>query len=115
MSGTLPMADRKSVSNAAAVQALLLPHVKLGGLTLLAAAPLFAIAALVPRPLVLPAVSLTAIAAAAAVALVAWRLSARRNGGTLTLWDVAGACALIGCAAGMLSEPELVLRQFGHD
>jgi hypothetical protein len=80
---------------------------------MLAAAPLFVIAALVPRALLLPTVALAAIAAAASTAFIAWWLRTRRHGDTITLWDVAGACALIGCAAAMLSEPEAVLNTIG--
>lgn len=89
------------------------PHLRLGGLVLLAAAPLLAVAALVPRALFLPSISLTAIAAAATVSFAAWWFGSRRHSNTITLWDVAGACALIGCAAAMLSEPEVVLNTIG--
>jgi hypothetical protein len=89
------------------------PHAKLAVLTALAAAPIAVIAALVPRTLVLPVVSLAAVAAAMLVALLAWLVQARRRDDTITSWDIAGACALIGCAAAMLSEPENVLSLLG--
>lgn len=96
------------------LSARLSPHVRLAGLTLVAAAPLLLAAALVPRTVVLPTLTLAAIAAAGLAALAAWSLGARRHAKTITLWDIAGAFALIGCAAAMLSEPENVLQTLGH-
>jgi hypothetical protein len=89
------------------------PHAMLAAMTLLAAAPIVLVAVFVPRPLVLPVVSLVAITAAGLAALLAWLIRAKRRGNSLTTWDVAGACALIGCAAAMLSEPENVLAVLG--
>ena len=110
------MADRQSLrrSSLHGFTAVALPHARLAGLALLAAAPLLVIAAVVPRAVFLPSVSLAAIAAAAAVGVAAWWFGARRHRDTITLWDIAGACALIGCAAAMLSEPESILQTFGH-
>ncbi len=67
---------------------------------------------LVPRELVLPAVSVTALAAAAGVAAMAYlspRLAALNpvNG-----WDIAGALTLIGCAAAILGEIEPLVEYF---
>lgn len=109
------MADRRTLHRSwpHGLTAGLLPHLRLGGLVFLAAAPLFIVAALVPRPLFLPSVTLAAIAVAAAAALAAWWFGIRRHSSTVTLWDVAGACALIGCAAAMLSEPEIILTTIG--
>lgn len=111
------MADRRSLrrSWSHGFAAGLQPHVRLGGLVLLAAAPLFLVAALVPRALVLPSVALAALAAAAAVSFVAWWSNARRHSETITLWDIAGACTLIGCAAAMLSEPETIITTIGRN
>jgi hypothetical protein len=75
------------------------------------AAPL-SIAALTRPSLILPAVSLSCVAAATGVALFAWCTHARRNAATITSWDVAGALALIGFAAAMLSKPENVIHAF---
>jgi hypothetical protein len=91
----------------------LTPHAKLTMLTVLAAAPIVAVSALVPRALVLPVVSLVAIAAAMLFAFLSWMRPARRHGETITSWDIAGACVLIGCGAAMLSEPESVLNLLG--
>lgn len=110
------MAYRRSLRRASphGFTAVALPHARLAGLAMLAAMPLLLIAALVPRAVFLPSVSLAAIAAASAVAFTAWWFGVRRHRDTITLWDIAGACALIGCAAAMLSEPESILQTFGH-
>jgi hypothetical protein len=97
-----------------AVLQYLRPHATLAGLTALAAAPIALIAVAVPRPLVLPVLSIAAVAAAALAALYAWARGAGKRGDTLTAWDIAGACALIGCGAAMVSEPENVLNLLGH-
>jgi len=108
--------DSRRILRGSAIEAVLQrlkPHATLAVLTVLAAAPILLVAAVMPRPLVLPTLSLTAIAAAALIALFAWTRRARQRGDTLTAWDVAGACALIGCGAAMLSEPENVLNLLG--
>lgn len=109
------MADRRTLHRSWPhdLAAGLLPHLRLVGLVFLAAAPLVVVAALVPRPLFLPSLTLAAVAAAAAAAVAAWWFGSRRHGNTVTLWDIAGAFALIGCAAAMLSEPETVLITIG--
>jgi hypothetical protein len=61
-------------------------------------------------PLLLPSMSLIALAISAIVALAAWCLSSDRQGAGITLWDVSGAYAFIGFAAGMLSDPQRVLE-----
>ena len=61
-------------------------------------------------PLLLPLMSLIALAVSAIVALAAWCLSSDRHGAGITLWDVSGAYAFIGFAAGMLSDPQQVLE-----
>jgi hypothetical protein len=110
------MADRRSLRRTSphGFTAVALPHARLAGLALLAAAPLLVIAAVVPRAVFLPSVSLAAIVAATAAAFAAWWFGARRHRDTVTLWDIAGACALIGCAAAMLSEPEAILNTIGQ-
>jgi hypothetical protein len=89
------------------------PHATLAVLTALAAMPIVLLIPFAPRPLVLPILSLAAIAVAGLAALVAWVFPARPGGATITAWDVAGAFALIGCGAAMLSEPENVLNLLG--
>ena len=81
-------------------------------LLLLAAAavvPLLLLASFVSPPLVLPVLSLAAIGCAALLALAAYWRRAPRHVENITLWDLAGAAALIGFAAGMLTGPEQVL------
>lgn len=70
---------------------------------------------LVLHAVVLPSISLLAILLAAVAALVAWLLRVHRSGTSVSLWDIAGACALIGCAAGILGEPEIVLATIGRN
>jgi hypothetical protein len=69
---------------------------------------------LVPQPLVLPAVSVLAFAAAAIVALFAYATGADRNADGVTLWDVAGGFAVIWVAAGVMSDPEHMVRLYVH-
>jgi hypothetical protein len=57
-----------------------------------------------------PSMSLVALAISAIVALAAWCLSSDRHGAGISLWDVSGAYAFIGFAAGMLSDPQQVLE-----
>jgi hypothetical protein len=61
-----------------------------------------------PSPLVLPAVGVLAIAAAIAVALVAW-LTAQRMTAAVGYWDIVGALTFVGIAAVLLSDPELAI------
>jgi hypothetical protein len=63
---------------------------------------------LLPAPLILPVLSVSLLAAAAAVALIAWRRP-RPHQSQLGYWDVAGAVTFIGIAAALLSEPDQVL------
>jgi hypothetical protein len=90
------------------------PHAMLVAQTALAAASVILLASFTPRPLFLPVLSLAAIAVAGLAALLAWACRAQWRGDNITIWDIAGACALIGCAAAMLSKPEDVLHLVGH-
>lgn len=94
--------------------AILAPHLALSLLVLLAAAPIVLVAALVPRVAVLPTLSLVAIVIAAIAGAMAWWRNASRHAAGVTLWDVAGALMLIGCAAAMMSQPENLMQVFGH-
>jgi hypothetical protein len=73
-----------------------------------------ALVSLTPRLLVLPVLSLAAIASAAVVAVLAWLHGADRHSSNITSWDVAGALAFIGCAAGMLTGSDQILQAFGY-
>ena len=105
------MGDRWTVHDLAYGNLLkfLKPHVAVAMLTGLAVAP---IVSFVPGAVVLPVIALVAMAISGLVALAAWTCGAKRGGDNTTAWDVAGALAFIGCAAGMLSKPENVLRLF---
>jgi hypothetical protein len=72
--------------------------------------PLIGFMLLVRTALVLPSISAIALASAAIIALAAWCMSSDRNSAGISLWDVSGAYAFIGFAAGMLSEPQDVLE-----
>jgi hypothetical protein len=89
------------------------PALMLAAPAALAGAVLLLIFKAMPHAALLPSVSLAAIAAAAAAALAAFAVRRRLRGGTMTLMDVAGAFALIGCAAAMLSNEEAVRQTFG--
>lgn len=84
-----------------------------GLLVLAGVALVLGTAAFVSPALIPPAVSLAALLAAAVTALLAWRTGARRDSPTMTTWDVAGALALIGFGAGMISDATQVLQLFG--
>jgi hypothetical protein len=77
---------------------------------LLAVAPPTGFLLLARTPLLLPSISLIALVISAIVALAAWCLSSDRHGAGITLWDVSGAYAFVGFAAGMLSDPQQVLE-----
>jgi hypothetical protein len=64
--------------------------------------PLIGFLLFVRVPLTLPSISVVALAGAATIALAAWCMSADRNSPDISLWDVSGAYAFIGFAAGML-------------
>jgi hypothetical protein len=80
----------------------------------LATAPGLLLVWLVPRPLVLPAISIVSFTLAGLVALWAYRSGIDRHTDGITLWDVAGVFALIWIGAGMLSEPAHVVQLFDH-
>lgn len=88
----------------------LVPHAVVFALTV---PPAVLLTILTPGPLLLPVLSLVAMAVAAVAALLGWVRREPWHGERITAWDIAGAFALIGCAAGMLSQPENVLPLFG--
>src|SRR5438128_1829084 len=83
-------------------------HATLAAMVATAALPLMVLTSLLPRPLVLPVICVIAIASAAAVSLYAWRRGTRNDSQRVTAWDVGGALAFVGFAAGILSNPEHV-------
>jgi len=90
------------------------PQLALAMLALLVAASIVLAMAVVPRAVVLPVLGAVAIALGLALGGIAWLRKATRRAATVTLWDVAGACVLIGCAAAMLAQPENVLQVFAE-
>ena len=92
--------------------AALNPVVLLASLAVAAAVPLLLLESLLPRPMALPALSLAALACAALLALVAYWRRAPRHVDGITLWDLSGAVALIGFAAGMLCSSDQILYFF---
>jgi hypothetical protein len=75
--------------------------------------PALLLVVLIPGPLLLPVLSLAAMAIAGGAAVFGWARRERWDRDRITSWDIAGAFALIGCAAGMLSQPENALQLFG--
>jgi hypothetical protein len=86
------------------------PHMVSAVLLLAVTIPPTGFLLLTRTPLLLPSMSLVALATSAIVTLAAWCLSSDRHGAGITLWDVSGAHAFIGFAAGMLSDPQQVLE-----
>jgi len=76
-------------------------------LSVLIAAPAFLMIRWLEPELVLPAFSILLFADAAIAAIVA-----RMNSENVTLWDIAGAFTMIGCAATIFSEPDQVALFF---
>ena len=79
-------------------------------LSVLIAAPAFQMIRLLEPGLVLPALSILLFSEAAIAAIVAHRNSA--NVKNVTLWDIAGAFTMMGCAAAIFSEPDQVAQFF---
>jgi len=84
----------------------------IGLLSMLIAAPAFLMIRLLEPGLVLPALSILLFSYAAIAAIAAHLFHADRNSKNATLWDVAGAFTLMGCAAAIFSEPDQVALLF---
>jgi len=96
------------------IASVLRPHAAIAVIVAAEALPLIVVAYLAPPALVLPVLSIAFLAAASALALIAWCIRSDRNSKKVSVWDLAGACAFIGFAAGIFSTPENVLAVFGH-
>jgi hypothetical protein len=70
----------------------------------LAAMPAVLLAAHLPSSLLLPAIAALAFGLTAVAATAGWLTRTPRNAATVTIWDFAGACLLIGITAGAFSE-----------
>lgn len=81
-----------------------------GGLVVV---PIGVLAWLLPPALVLPASSLVLLFSAAVIAFAAWLARVETSAPRITLWDLAGAFAFIGFAAGGLSDPSHTAHLLG--
>jgi hypothetical protein len=99
--------SRSAVSPAAQIE---WPCVGSAVLWFAIAVPFIGFLIFVRVPLVLPSISVVALASAALIALTAWWMSSDRNSTGVSLWDVSGAYAFMGFAAGMLSDPQQVVE-----
>ena len=97
----------------AGIATALRPHAAIAGIAAIEALPLILVAHLVPSALVLPVLSIAFLTAAGVLALIAWCIRSDRNANKITVWDLAGACAFIGYAAGIVSTRENTLAVFG--
>jgi membrane protease YdiL (CAAX protease family) len=78
-----------------------------------AAMPAVLLAAHLPLDLLMPAFAILAFMTALVAAAVGWLTRASRQAATATIWDFAGACVLIGIAAGTFSESVQVSQLLG--
>ena len=81
-------------------------------LSILVAAPAFLMILLLDSQLVLPALSILFFSDAMITAVLAWAKSGNATLENVTLWDVAGALTMLGCAAAILGEPDQVALLF---
>jgi hypothetical protein len=81
-------------------------------LSVLVAVPTFLIVRLIDPALILPVLSIVLFAGAAIAVVVARSVHSDRDSGHVTLWDIAGAFTLMGCAAAIFSEPDQVAQFF---
>jgi hypothetical protein len=82
-------------------------------LTASAVVPVAAFIAFLPLPLVMPSLSAVLMFLAMLASALAWTCGSQRSGDAVTIWDIAGAFAFLGCAAAIFSRPESVLRLLG--
>jgi hypothetical protein len=80
-------------------------------LSMLIVASAFLMIRLLEPGFVLPAFSILLFSDAAIAAMVA-RNPRSQNSEDITLWDIAGALTMMGCAAAIFSEPDQVVRSF---
>jgi hypothetical protein len=78
-----------------------------------AALPAVALAAHLPSAVLLPALAAFAFAVAALSAALGWLSGTPRPAATVTIWDFAGACVLVGAAAGAFSQSGQVSQLLG--
>lgn len=81
-------------------------------LSILVAAPAFLMINFLDAQLVLPALSILLFSDAMVMALLAWVKSENEPLENVTLWELAGAFTMMGCAAAILGEPDQVALLF---
>jgi hypothetical protein len=81
-------------------------------LSVLIAVPVFLMIRALEPGLVLPAFSILLFAEAAIAAILARSIHVHRNSDNLTVWDIAGAFVMMGCAAAIFSEPDQAAQFF---
>jgi hypothetical protein len=79
----------------------------------IAAVPAVLVSRHLPPDLLLPAIAAFALATAAAAALAGLLTRTPKQSAAVTIWDFAGACVLIGVAAGAFSESVQVSQLLG--
>jgi hypothetical protein len=84
------------------------------GLIAIAIVQVFVLMLLVPRPLVLPVLSLLSFVIACGVALYARATDANRDAQGLGIWNIAYVFAWIWIVAGVMSKPRHVLDWFDN-
>jgi hypothetical protein len=89
-----------------AVRPQALPNLGAGFRLVAVGAPLFATMLLVSPSHVLPVLAIVSMAAAGFMAILAWCTAEQAPPDRTTLWDVSGAWALVGFAAGIFSGSE---------
>jgi hypothetical protein len=66
------------------------------------------------QQLILPALSVLLFIYAALTVMLAWWFGVERKSKGLTLWDISGGLAMIGCAATIFGEPEQIVKLFEY-
>ena len=102
--------QRRSRSAVAAAVHREWPHLSSAVLFWAVVLPPIVFLLLLRSPHVLPSMSVLALACAAIVAFAAWCASSDRDSKRISLWDISGAYAFVGFAAGMLSDPEQLIE-----
>lgn len=83
-------------------------------LSILVAAPAFLMIHFLDPQLVLPGLSILLFSDAMITALLARAKSENETSENVTLWDIAGAFTMMGCAAAILGEPDQVALLFAQ-
>ena len=79
----------------------------------IAALPAVLLTSQLPSNLWLPAIAALAFVAALVASAAGWMTRTPRNTAAVTIWDFAGACVLIGIAAGVFSDSVQVSQLLG--